>query len=150
MQLQLPIFSAESKMISNCVGYYTRDGIVQYIVNGLPVYAHAEEDLNSFRFITSNFIEQGLCKKVEIKRAFHVSEDTVYRYHKMYVEQGADAFFGKKAVSKKRSHKIVGKTKEKIQNYLNEGKSVNSIAKKLGITEGAIRYQISIGELKKK
>ncbi|MGB4958441.1 MAG: hypothetical protein WBO36_03140, partial [Saprospiraceae bacterium] len=66
MQLQLPIFSREAILISSCLGYYTKDGIVQYIVNGLPVFAHGEEDLNSFRYCTCNFIDQGLCSKVEV------------------------------------------------------------------------------------
>jgi transposase len=150
MQLQLPIFSRETKLISACVGYYTKDGIVQYIVNGLPVFAHGEEDLNSFRYIVSNFIDQGLCKRVEVQRAFHVSDDSIYRYCKLYKEKGADGFFGERAPSKRRSHKVIGVTSEKIQKELNAGRSVNSIAKEFGISEGTIRYQIQQGYLKKK
>lgn len=149
MQLQLPLFSPDAIMISSCIGYYSRDGIVQYIVNGLPVYAHGEDDLNSFRFIVSNFIEQGLCSKAEIQRAFHVSEDSIYRYHKLYKEKGADGFFGERPRAKKRCHKVVGQTKEKIQKFLDKGESVNSIAKRIGISEGTIRYQIKQGLLKK-
>ena len=63
MQLQLPYFPKDARMISDCVGVYEKDDIVQYIVNGLPVYAHAKEDISAFRFITSNFIHQGLCPK---------------------------------------------------------------------------------------
>ena len=62
MQLQLPLFTKETKLISAYVGVYEKEGIIQYIVNGLPVYAHDKEDLNAFRFITSNFIDQGLCR----------------------------------------------------------------------------------------
>lgn len=80
MQLHLPIFPADCTMISDTVGCYKKDGLIQYIVNGLPVYAHAESDLASFRFITSNFISQKLCRKSEIKANFHVSEDGIDRY----------------------------------------------------------------------
>ncbi|MBL0026649.1 MAG: hypothetical protein IPO98_17370 [Saprospiraceae bacterium] len=150
MQLQLPIFSRETKFISDCVGYYTKEGIVQYIVNGLPVFAHGEEDLNSFRYIVSNFIDQGLCKKVEVQRAFHVSDDSIYRYCKLYKEKGADGFFGERPRSKRRSHKMVGETTLKIQKEIDKGRSVNSIAKEFGISEGTIRYQIQQGYLKKR
>lgn len=150
MQLQLPIFSRETKLISDCVGYYTKDGIVQYIVNGLPVFAHGEDDINSFRYIVSNFIDQGLCKRIEVHRAFHVSDDSIYRYFKLYKDKGADGFFGERARSKRRCHKVVGAMSERIQKQIDEGRSINSIAKEVGISEGTIRYQIQQGYLKKK
>lgn len=67
-------------MISSYLGVYENDGIVQYIANGLPIYRHTSEDLQSFRFITSNFINQGLCKATEVARCFGISVDTVTRY----------------------------------------------------------------------
>ena len=150
MQLQLPIFSRETKLISSCVGYYTTDDVVQYIVNGLPVFAHGVDDINSFRYIVSNFIDQGLCKKVEVQRAFHVSDDTIHRYYKLYKEKGADGFFGERPRSKRRSHKVVGETTLQIQKEIDKGRSINSIAKEIGISEGTIRYQIQQGYLKKR
>ncbi len=66
MQLRLPLFPSGTKMISDCLGRYEQDGIVQYIANGMPIYAHRKDDLNAFRYITSNFIEMHLCRKVDI------------------------------------------------------------------------------------
>ena len=149
MQLQLPLFSRETKLISQYVGVYERDNIVQYIVNGLPVYVHAKDDFNAFRFITSNFIHQGLCRKVEVQRCFNVSEDSVYRYYKKYKEQGEEGFFGDDA-RKGTAYKICGDRRQRIQAKLNKGQSVNSIAKGEGVRESAIRYQIKKGNLKKK
>ena len=63
MQLQLPLFPIGSTLISDCLGVYEKDRIVQYIVNGLPVYAHPQDDLQAFRYITSNFIHPVLCRK---------------------------------------------------------------------------------------
>ena len=39
MQLLLPIFPNDATLINESVGVYERDGIVQYLVNGLPVYS---------------------------------------------------------------------------------------------------------------
>lgn len=148
MQLQLPIFPAECKMISSTVGVYEDDGIVQYIVNGLPVYAHGTEDLQAFRFFTSNLIEQGRCKQTEIERCFCVSADSVTRNLKKFREQREQAFFSPKN-RHGHSHKIRGEVHERIQKKLDAGQSVNSIAKEEKLTEGSIRYAIKQGHLKK-
>ena len=149
MQLHLPIFPADCTMISDTVGCYKKDGLIQYIVNGLPVYAHAESDLASFRFITSNFISQKLCRKSEIKANFHVSEDGIDRYLKKFLAEGGDAFFGNGTKRKSNAHKLHGDKLEKAQQGLDKGESMNSIAKKLKVTEGSIRYQVRTGALKK-
>jgi hypothetical protein len=136
-------------MISDRVGVHQQDGLVQYIVNGLPVYSHSKENLKAFRYITSVFISQGLCRKVEVKRCFSVSEDSVHRYFLKYKELGEEAFFGVDA-RRGSCHKIVGERRERIQKKLDLGQSVLSIAKQEGVQEGAIRYQIKMGYLKKK
>ena len=149
MQLLLPIFPAKTKLISNCLGVYENDGIVQYIANGLPIYNHTSEDLQGFRFITSNFINQGLCQATEVARCFGVSIDTVTRYLSKFRRQREKAFF----TEQKRNgycHKIRGKVLTGIQKRLDQGQSVNSIAKAEGLSEGSIRYAIKKGYLKKK
>lgn len=149
MQLILPIFPREAKLINEQVGVYEHDGLVQYIVNGLPVYGHSKDDLNAFRFITSNFIHQGLCRKVDIERCFGISEDTVSRAYKKFITKGEAGFFGEDA-RRGHAHKIIGERKDRIQSKLDKGQSVNSIAKEEGVRESAIRYTIEKGYLKKK
>ena len=85
MQLLLPIFPSDTTLLNANVGVYERDGIVQYLVNGLPVYSHGKDDNDAFWFITSNFIHQGLCRKVDVERAFGVSEDSGSRAYKKYI-----------------------------------------------------------------
>lgn len=148
MQLQLPLFPKEAKMVSDILGVYEKEGIIQYIVNGLPVYCHAKDDLSAFRFITSNFIHQKLCRKVDIERCFHVSEDAVQRSYKKFIEKGEAGFFGDDA-RKGTAHKLVGERRQRIQAKLDKGQSVNSIAKEEGVRESAIRYAVKQGYLKK-
>jgi hypothetical protein len=148
MQLQLPLFPREAKMVSDRLGVYEKDNIIQYIVNGLPVYCHAKDDLNAFRFITSNFIHQRLCRKVDIERCFHVSEDAAQRNYKKFIEKGEAGFFGDDA-RKGTAHKLVGERRQRIQAKLDKGQSVNSIAKEEGVRESAIRYAVKQGYLKK-
>lgn len=148
MQLQLPIFPVECKMISSSVGVYENEGLVQYIVNGLPVYAHGKEDLQAFRFFTSNLIHQGRCKQTEVERCFCVSTTSVMRNLKKFREQGEAAFFSPEN-RHGHCHKIRGEVHERVQKKLDKGQSINSIAKQEKLTEGAIRYAIKQGYLKK-
>jgi hypothetical protein len=149
MQLQLPLFPSGSKLISECLGVYEKGGLVQYIVNGLPVYAYPKDDLKAFRYITSNFIHQGLCRKTEVERCFHVSEDSVQRAYKKFIEKGETGFFGDDA-RKGTAYKITGECRLRIQGKLYKNQSVNSIAKQEGVRESAIRYGIKQGYLKKR
>lgn len=148
MQLLLPLFPADTKMISKCLGVYEKNSIVQYIANGLPVYSHTSEDLQSFRFITSNFIIEGLCKSSEVSRCFGTPIDSVRRYVSKLRNEGESAFFSEEK-RKGYCHKIRGSVFESIQNKLDKGRSVNSIAKEEGLAEGSIRYSIKQGYLKK-
>ena len=72
-------------MISPCLGVYEKDALVQYLLNGLPMYSHKNDDLPSFRFITSNFIHQGLCRKIDIERCFEVTEASVQRLSLIHI-----------------------------------------------------------------
>lgn len=149
MQLLLPIFPAKTKMISKCLGVYEKEDVVQYIANGLPIYSHPCEDLQSFRFITSNCIKEGLCQATEVSRCFGISVDTVTRYLSKLRTGGEAAFFSEEK-RKGYCHKIRGKVLTAIQKKLDQGQSVNSIAKAEGLSEGSIRYSIKQGYLKKK
>ena len=149
MQLLLPIFPPDTTLINPSVGVYEHEGIVQYLISGLPVYSHAKDDTDAFRFITSNFIHQGLCRKVDIERAFGVSEDSVSRAYKKFVTKGESGFFGPDARHGS-AHKIVGPRRERIQSKLDTGQSVYSIAKEEGVRESAIRYAVKQGYVKKR
>ncbi|MBP6411714.1 MAG: response regulator transcription factor [Pseudarcicella sp.] len=148
MQLILPIFPQNTKFISSKLGVFENDGIVHYIANGLPVYAHPVDNINSFRFITSNFIEQGLCKGSEVARCFGIPENSVAYQLNIFRKKGANAFFSR-GKNDKKSHKLHGELLLRIQRELDKGLSNNAIAKKEGISEGTIRYALSTGTLKK-
>jgi len=135
-------------MISDRLGVYEIDGLVQYIVSGMPVFSHAKDDLQGFRFMTSNFINQGLCSQAEITRCFSISEDSVRRSLKKLKTEGESAFFSQEQ-RHGYCHKITGEKKKRIQKALDGGLSNNAIAKKEKVSEGAIRYAIKQGHLKK-
>ena len=148
MQLRLPIFPDGTNMVSDVLGFAVQADMVQYIANGLPVYAHIKTDYQSFRFITSNFIDLGLCNRAEVQRAFDVSITNVERSYKLYKKKGSAGFFTKDK-RQNNAHKILGDCKERIQKKLDDGKSISSIARAEGLAESGIRYHIKQGNLKK-
>lgn len=135
-------------MVSNCVGVYERTGMVQYIVNGMPVYSHTKEDYQAFRFIFCTLIRQGLCKKVEIQKAFHVTIDYINRAYRTYEKEGEAGFF-KPENRHGYCYKLIGERLEKAQCLLDSGKSNSATAREVQVAESAIRYAISKGYLKK-
>ena len=148
-QLLLPIFPRDTKFITPTLGVREVQGSIYYLHSGVPIYSHEKNDLNKFRFITSNFLIQGMCKNVDIVTTFHVSTDSVRRWKKKLSEQGESVFFGEEK-RHGHSHALLREVIKRIQKKLNTGQSVNSIAKQEGISEGTIRYGIKTGKLEKK
>lgn len=149
MQLKLPIFPSGSILVSPCLGVHTKDNVVTWIVNALPVYQHAEDDHRSFRFALSNFIRQGLCRPVDVMRAFDVGESFVQRACKTLEQKGEAGFF-QKTSRKGSNYAIIESDRQRIQGLLDQGRSVNSIATELGFPESTIRSYIKQGYLKKR
>ncbi len=149
MQMILPLFPASTELITSALGVLREDSIITYVHCGVPIFSHAEEDLKSFRFITSKFILQGLCKRSDIAKCFHVSYDSVKRYVKKLESLGCEKFFSEERRRGSR-HKLLPAVLERMQKYLDTGKNNSEIARLEGVTEGTIRYAIKTGALKKK
>ena len=147
-QLLLPIFPFDTRMITLTLGVREHDGTVYYLHSGVPIFSHLSDDLNKFRYITSNLILQGLCNNCDICETFHVSTDSVRRWKQKLLKQGDAAFF-KEDLRHGRSHKLLPTVLDRIQGKLDQGQSAYSIAKEEGISEGSIRYAVGLGRLKK-
>ncbi|MEP6513905.1 MAG: hypothetical protein ABJA79_08550 [Parafilimonas sp.] len=152
MQLLLPIFSSDMKLISPLIAVkVTADGTVHYFMNSLPIRTHHKEDLRAFRCFTASLVCNHLCKQTEVQQCFDVSADSVQRSVKLYRKKGEAAFYERDGQYGKggRIPKIIGEKKQRIQHKLNLGRSVNSISKEEGLRESAIRAAIKRGDLKK-
>ena len=149
MQLLLPIFPVDTTFITPTLGVGQSGSIVTYLHSGAPIFSHAAEDHKSFRYITSKMILQGLCSRMDIADCFHVSYDSVKRYVKKLDKLGDSAFF----TSDKRKgscYKLLPAVIERMQRHLDAGKNNCEIARLEGVSEGAVRYAIRKGVLKKK
>ena len=115
----------------------------------MPIYSHAKNNIKQFRFITSKFINLGLCRLIDISKAYSVSYDSVKRYSGKLKKDGEDSFF-KSQSGKGSCYKLVPELIEKAEQLINEGKSNSAVARSIGVTEGTIRHSYKTGILKKK
>jgi len=149
MQFRLPLFTTDVTLINTNVGTFNDNGIIYYLLNGLPIYSHRENDLSAFRFFISNLVKRGLCKKAEIKNAFHITIDYINRSCKTYEKEGEAGFF-KPENRHGHCYKLVGDNLVLAQRLLDEGKNNCQTARQCHVKESSIRYAIKQGHLKKK
>ena len=147
-QLQLPIFPAGVTEINSRVAVEAKDGQVCYVHGHLPVFQHEESDVRSFRMFTSQMIVAGTAKPKEIVETFGVSIVTVKRYMKVYRERGAKGFYETKPRHSSAS-KLKGETLERVQQLLDEGKTVPEIGEELNMFGNTIHKAIRAGRLRR-
>ncbi len=147
--MQLPIFPQTTKLINSNVGLFERDDFVYYLHNGSPIYCHEKNDLNSYRFIIANLVVTGLCSPIDLARALGVSNRNMQRYAKTLREKGTDWFFNKEE-KRGDAHKLTDDMLTEAQKLISKFYSVVDVARRLGVTEGALRYHIKKGAIKKK
>jgi len=146
-QMQLPIFPAGLKAITNEIGFQREDGTVVYFHGHLPVFRHDSDDIKSFRLFTSQLIQQGTVRHTDIVKAFGVPLITVKRYVKLLREKGSKGFY---AAPKRRSAPVLtAEMLSKVQALLDAGKSVPEIAEETTVRADTLRKAIGAGRLKK-
>lgn len=97
-QMILPCIPRGATEINNVVGVFRDDNTWTYFLGGYPINFHKADDWKMFRVITSQLIESGGCRQVDIINTFGVSKSSVIRYQNLLKEGGPNAFFKPRAV----------------------------------------------------
>ena len=144
-QLQVPIFPEGTTLLTPEIAFECREGKVTYIYGHLPIFQHAQEDVASFRYFTSQLVVNGTVGQADIARAFHVPTVTVKRYVKRFRESSGKDFF---TPPRRRSASVLkGEVKVKAQALLDEGKSVPEVAKAVEVLPNTLHKAIRGGRL---
>jgi hypothetical protein len=144
-QLQLPIFPAGSKNLTNEIAVECEGKRVVYTHGSMPMFQHEKGDLRTFRMFTSHLINIGSARQGDIVKTFGVPLPTVKRYLKLLREQGSEAFF---AEPKGRSASVLnGAVREKVESLLREGRSVPAVAQATGVMANTLHKAIRAGRL---
>lgn len=149
MQMQLPFFPSSTKLINNCLGFFKDDDMVYYLHNGSPIFCHHQNDLHNYRYILANLVTNRLCTARELSEALGISKRNVERYVFTLRTKGSDWFF-RRQEKRGDCYKLKSEMLDKAQALLNNSYTVADTARFLGVTEGAIRYHIKKGTIKKK
>jgi transposase len=144
MQITLPFFPSNIKLINTYIGFCEHDGTVYYLHNGKPIFCHAKDDRNGYRFILANLVVNRLCKICELCDALGVGRKNIERYVKSFRERGSSYFFEPKE-SRGQCYKMTAEKLNCIQNELDAGLSIYRIALNHGLSESAINYHIKKG-----
>jgi hypothetical protein len=83
--------------ITDVLAFAKQDGRVTYFSGQMPVFSHAEDDVASFRMITSQFCAHGGATQSDIIRVFGVTSISVKRSVKIYRQRGPKGFYAPRA-----------------------------------------------------
>jgi len=144
-QIQLPLFPPGVTHITPLLAFSKEDGRVTYFNGSMPVFVHAEEDVESFRMITAQFCVNGNATQAEITRAFGVSKISLKRAVKRYRTEGPKGFYQPK---KRRGPAVLTPAVlSEAQQLLDEGLESAQVADRLGIKRDTFSKAVRAGRL---
>jgi transposase len=146
-QMQLPIFPAGGTEINPLVAVQKEASTIWYLHGHLPVFHHAEQDVQSFRMFTSQMIAGGTAKPKEIVKAFGVPMITVKRYVKLYRDRGSKGFYETKPRHSSASV-LKGEVLEQAQRLLDEGRNLPEVAAEVGVLANTLHKAVRAGRLR--
>jgi transposase len=144
-QVQLPIFVDGATQVTEDLAFERRDGRVTYFNGTMPVFAHDESDLATFRMITSQFVVNGNATQSEISQAFGIPKISVKRAVKRYREEGPRGFY--KPRNTRGAAVLVPDVLKQAQAMLDMGDSLEAIGACLGVKTNTLNKAVHAGKL---
>lgn len=146
-QLILPCIPAGASAINNRIAVWRDDDSWTYFMGGHPLYSHGADDRRMFQLVTSQLIESGCCRHVDILRTFGVSKKSVIRSVNKLRQGGVEAFFKPRPVryggTVLKPH-VLGQA----QSLFDDGYSRTEVSNKIGVKYDTLRKAINDGRLK--
>jgi len=145
-QLHLPMFPAGVTHITNELAFERRDGQIVYFNGHMPVFVHPEDDVASFRMITSQFCESGYAKQVDIVRAFGVTSISVKRAAKLYRQRGVKGFYAPRG--SRGPAVLTASVVAEVEGLLVDGVGLGEVAQRLGLKPNTLQKAASAGRIR--
>jgi hypothetical protein len=146
-QLHLPMFPNGVIHITDQLAVMMKDGAVTYFNGHMPAFSHAENDISTFRMITSQFCVNGCPKQSDIIRAFGVTSISVKRSVKTYREKGPKGFYAPRAT--RGAAVLVDSVVAEAEELLADGVSEADVAEKLGLKLNTLKKAIRAGRVRR-
>lgn len=145
-QLILPVFPIGVTSITPSLAIEKRDEIIYYFHGCVPVFSHPEEDKDTFRMFASQLVVTGVCKQVDIIRAFGIPPIQMKRAVKLYRDEGPKAFYQTRKLDRK-GRILTPEVLSKAQALLDEDLSCSQVADELKIKKDTLKKAINDGRL---
>ena len=146
-QLHLPMFPNGVIHITDQLAVMKKDGAVTYFNGHMPVFSHAESDINTFRMITSQFCVTGCAKQSDIIRAFGVTSISVKRSVKTYREKGPKGFYTPRVT--RGAAVLIDTMVAQAEELLADGASDAEVAEKLGLKLNTLQKAIRAARVRR-
>ena len=146
MTVKSPTLPIGSTMISDVLCVENLNGTWTYSVYLWPIYTHEHSQRPQFRYIAATLINAGLCKQVQIVRAFGVDRKMLGRAQQQLKERGAESFFQKRS-GRKGGTILTEERLAQAQQLLNEGLSRGEVCAELQIKTDTLRKALKDGRL---
>ncbi|MHC4783795.1 MAG: putative transposase [Planctomycetota bacterium] len=142
----LPLIPRGATQINGLVSVFRDDESWTYFLATHPIYSHRKNDQRMFRLITSQLIDSGACRQVNIQSAFGVSKSSVIRSLNKLRSGGPEAFFVQHR-GRRGGKVLTSDVLDKAQWLLDQGYTRNDAAKELGVQYDTFRKAINDGRL---
>lgn len=144
-QLHFPLFPSGINIINSDIGFKKEDGKIFYFNGSMPVFSHAEDDYDTFRFFISQLYLNGNATQAEIAKAFGVTIISVKRAVKVFREKGAAGFFI--PPPRRGPSVLTPNILTEVQKLLDRGVNVSKIAQEYNLKTNTLKKAIQEGRL---
>jgi len=111
------------------------------VVSGFPVHHYSDRDAVAEAYAMVFLVDSGFATQVEVARAFRRTERTIRRHQQRYAEGGM-ASLAIRSGWRPGRRRLPTKRIRLIERLKAQGLSNREIARRMGVTENAIRKQV--------
>lgn len=149
LQITLPLLPKDSIILSESLAFGKENQMCIFFNASGAILTYHEGDKESRRCAAGLFSSMNLASAEKLAEALDLDRSTIFRCQKLYKENGFAGFRNGNS-GPRGGYKLKEEKREKAQKLLDKKQSNRTVAKEIGISEGAIRLAIKRGELKKR
>lgn len=148
LRTQLPLLPQNAEILSPDLAVVTENGELVFLNASGPIYTCREDDGFAVRLAAGMFRDLNLASADSLAAALRVHRSTVFRNRRKLQEGGVQRL-EHQGTGPRGPHKLTGETRTQAQRLLDKGHSIRVTAEQMRVSEGAIRYALRKGWLRR-
>lgn len=147
LQNQLDFIPGDAIELSPHLAIIKQKNNIIFFNSTTPIYSCQESDKIGIRIAAVIMANLKLASVNSLSEQLNINRTTIFRNRIKFKKDGIKSLIDSNR--KQKPHKLKEDVIKKIEELLSEGKSIRKAAKEFNISEGAIRYQIKQGKIRK-